>query len=147
MNYNMLIGDRLREMRRSYDLSLIDLEVLLKSLYPNSRINASTLSKYENEKVSISLDKIMIISNVLCCSIDYLMGRIEENIPLQSDELVETVENLIGVLTEEKENLKTTIQISLENFDGNLTEVAQRIDQINLDLGVLKKILGKKKLD
>lgn len=76
----MSFGDNLKKIRQDYNLTQ---EELAKKI-DTSRSN---IANYENNKNMPSIDILSKLSEILDCSIDYLLGKTTEKNPIETDPL------------------------------------------------------------
>ena len=83
-------ANRLRELRLKYYWTL-------PQLAKRANVSTSLISSYENSERFPSIDMLIKLSDIFCCSIDYLLG-IEHEHTLKIDGLTEDQLRLITEL-------------------------------------------------
>lgn len=88
-----MLGDRLKELREDNNMTQEDLANLLE-------VTKSTISAYENNTITPSLDKLVKIANKFKVSLDYLACRTKDpyNLSMENRIIREAVTNLIETL-------------------------------------------------
>ena len=66
-----MLGDRIRELRKSHSLSQVELAREL-------HVSKQTISNWENNNIPPSVDTLVRIAKFFQVSTDYLLGRSEE---------------------------------------------------------------------
>lgn len=90
------LPDRLRSMREKYALSQRDVANLL-------HVSPSLISGYETGERTPSVEVLLQLSNIFCCSCDYLLGK-NMNVPeiaFSVDALTPSQIRILKALTEE----------------------------------------------
>lgn len=99
------VGDRIRELRIQKNLSQDRLALLINNRF-NSNINKGMISKWENNREMPSSENMYMLTEVLECSLTYIMGF---------DEDVERIESAAELDKYFKENRKKLSSLSRED--------------------------------
>lgn len=99
------VGDRIRELRIQKNLSQDRLALLINNRF-NSNINKGMISKWENNREMPSSENMYMLTEVLECSLTYIMGF---------DEDVEGIESAAELDKYFKENRKKLSSLSRED--------------------------------
>lgn len=106
-----LFSIRLKKRRRELNMTVIDLANAC-------GLSNGCISQYETGVREPSVDNLLMLSSVLCVTVDYLVGRSEHSIKdlLADDRMYELLEGLQR-LSEDKQNMLFTFFEALEIFE------------------------------
>lgn len=136
---NNSFGFNLKKYRIAKNLSQGELTVEINKRQEGN-LSRNQLSNYENGVSFPSIPILLILSDVLAISCDLLLGKIEENITVSSNNALQEnyeqldLEEKVKVLEELNDHLTDEIKMLKQELASQKANVISIIDQLKKDL-------------